>query len=121
MRRYYLSKFDGPPYQPYVARFGRYGFLDYRPNQALGRGWCVACVEGDELPDSSGFQFLADVQYLALCDDPNVPLGDELRGRIRRALDLQFSSLTLKDIIVETQLRYSDIRPESSGDYRITL
>ena len=126
MRRYYLSKFEGDgsnksPYQAYVARFGRCNILDYRRDETVRGGWCLACVEGDELPDNGKFQLLADLDFLVLCDDPNEPLPNVLRERIRNAIELEFTSLTLKDIIVETQLLYSDIRPQTNGDYCINL
>lgn len=126
MRRYYLSKFEGEggieaPYQAYVARFGRCNILDYRRDHRVRCGWCIACVEGDELPDNGKFQLLADLDFVALCDDPNEPLPNVLRERIKNAIEEEFNSVTLKDIIVETQLLYSDIRPGTDGDYHIFL
>ncbi|MCL4204453.1 MAG: hypothetical protein KJ000_18360 [Pirellulaceae bacterium] len=126
MRRYYLSKFVGDgiaecPYEPFVARFGRTGFLDFRRDQTIRRGWCIACVEGNQLPREVGFAWLADLDFVAICDDPCEELPQQMRDRIRVALDLPFSSVSLKDILVELQLLYSDIRPEVDGMYRIWL
>lgn len=78
-------------------------------------------MDADEVPDEPGFSLLADLDYFALCDHPDDALPESARDRLRHALDLSFESVTLRDIIVEVQLLYSDIRPGADGTFRIFL
>lgn len=124
MRHYYLSKFewfDGR-YRPSVAQIAsKWAILDFRRDERRQAGWCIVACDGLSLPTQIEFGLLADLDFVPICASIDDELSDETRDRLSIALDLPFSERTLRSIIVELQLCYSNIRPDTDGNYKIFL
>lgn len=128
MRTYYLSKFIGDgysldtAYKPAVAIAAQsWGFIDFRTDQRCRSGWCIAFVDGEPLAEEPGFTLLADAQFLSLGTSLSNDLPNHLLERLKAALDTDFVSTNLTDIVTELLLLDWGFRPATDGVYRVYL